>query len=88
MTVGKVQEAWVGIPTERKHGRGMPREPRSATTTPALSRRWDAYWRPTKESALLFNALAKEVMHNSEFLTRQECEMVAAVTAAAQNCHY
>jgi hypothetical protein len=33
-------------------------------------------------------ALIREVMYESEYLSRRECEMVAAVTAVAQDCHY
>jgi hypothetical protein len=33
-------------------------------------------------------ALIREVMYESEYLSRRECEMVAAVTAIAQDCHY
>ena len=32
--------------------------------------------------------LIREVMYESEYLSRRECEMVAAVTAVAQDCHY
>lgn len=38
--------------------------------------------------APFFGGLFREIMFGDGFLSRREREMVAAVTAAAQDCHY
>jgi hypothetical protein len=35
-----------------------------------------------------FNGLMREVMAGSETLSPAECQMIAAVSTAAQDCHY
>ena len=88
MTVGKVSEAWVRIPTEEERRAQFPPGTRIGNYdfgfVPAMGRLLATHDR----IGPAFAALSKEVMHNSESLSRQECEMIAAVSAAAQDCHY
>jgi alkylhydroperoxidase/carboxymuconolactone decarboxylase family protein YurZ len=53
-------------------------------TVPGMSRLIMAHMR----IAPFFGALFRQVMFEPGALTRQEREMVAAVAAAAQDCHY
>ena len=88
MTVDKASEAWIRIPTEEERRAQFPSGTRLGNYdfgfVPAMGRLLAAHDR----IGPAFSALIKEIMHNSEFLSRQECETVAAVTAAAQDCHY
>ena len=81
-------EAWVQIPTE---------EEVAAKLTPDEKRGgYDSGFIPAMGRLLLthdrigpaFGALFREIMFEPGCLTRQEREMVATVTAAAQDCHY
>ena len=88
MTFDKASEAWVRIPTEEERRAQFPPGTRIGNYdfgfVPAMGRLLAAHDR----IGPVFSALIKEIMHNSAFLSRQECEMVAGVTAAAQDCHY
>ena len=88
MTVGNVREAWIRIDTEEQRRAQFPPGARIGNYdfgfVAAMGRLLSLHDR----IGPAFSDLIKEVMHKSEFLSRQECEMVAAVTAAAQDCHY
>ncbi len=88
MNTDKVREAWISIPTEKERRAQSPPGTRIGSYdygfVPAMGRLLATHNR----IAPAFTGLFREVMHNSEFLSRQECEMIAAVTAAAQDCHY
>ncbi|MBT5877250.1 MAG: hypothetical protein HON77_10400 [Gammaproteobacteria bacterium] len=36
----------------------------------------------------VLDRLVETVMYQAEYLNRRECEMIAAISAAAQDCHY
>ena len=88
MTIGKAREAWIRIPKEEERRAQSPPGTRIGNYdfgfVPAMGRLLATHDR----IGSAFSALIKEVMHNSEFLSRQECEMIAAISAAAQDCHY
>ncbi len=88
MTAREVRDAWISIPTEDERRAQYPPGTKVGNYDfgfiPAMGRLLATHDR----IGPAFLALSKEVMHNPEYLSRQECEMVAAVTAAAQDCHY
>ena len=88
MAVESAREAWISIPTEEERRAQYPPGTKVGNYDfgfiPAMGRLLATHDR----IGPAFLALSKEVMHSSEVLSRQECEMVAAVTAAAQGCHY
>ena len=88
MTVRNVREAWIGIPTEEERRAQFPPGARVGNYDFGFVAAMGRLLASHDRIGPAFSALFKEVMHNSEFLSRQECEMVAAVTAAAQDCHY
>ncbi len=82
------QEAWVAIPSEEEIRAQLPPGrvyPYDFGFLPAMGRLLRAHRRIGQTFFLLFN----EVMWTPEgHLTRREREMIAAVAAAAQDCHY
>lgn len=82
------REAWVAIPSEETVRAALPpgaKYPYDFGFLPAMGRlirthqRIGAAWLP----------LFREIMWSSDsVLSRQEREMIAAVAAAAQDCHY
>lgn len=77
--------AWVQTPPEevvRAYvGRGHPYD---FGFIPAMSRLVAAH----AEIAPFFGALYRRIMFGDSVMTRRERELVAAVAAAAQDCHY
>ncbi len=86
-----VPEAWVRIPTEEELRARFPapaagaRHPYDFGFFPAMARLIMAHGR----IGPAFGALFTQIMFSPEGkLDRREREMVAAVAAAAQDCHY
>lgn len=83
-----VREAWVSIPTEEEHRSSLPPGAPAGNYDfgylPAMGRLQARH----KAIGPLFGALYRQVMFGPGELDRQEREMVAAVAAAAQDCHY
>jgi len=80
-------EAWVTIPTEDERRAQLPPGPAAGYDfgfLPAMGRLLAAH--PT--IGPLFGALFRQLMFEPGYLERPEREMVAAVAAAAQDCHY
>ena len=81
-------EAWVAIPTEDEHRASLPPGARAGNYDfgylPAMGRLQAKH----KAIGPMFGALYREVMFGPGELDRQEREMVAAVSAAAQDCRY
>ena len=80
-------EAWVAIPTEEERRAQLPPGPASGYDfgfLPAMGRLLAAH----TGIGPLFGALFRQLMFESGHLERQEREMIAAVAAAAQDCHY
>ena len=81
-------EAWVAIPNEAERRAQMPAgAPASGYDfgfLPAMGRLLSVH----KEIGPAFGRLFSTVMFGPGHLSRQEREMVAAVAAAAQDCHY
>ena len=81
-------EAWVAIPTEAERRAqlppGVPASGYDFGFVPAMGRLLAAH----KEIGPAFGKLFWTVMFAPGHLSRQEREMVAAVAAAAQDCHY
>lgn len=80
-------EAWISIPTEEERRAQLPVGPASGYDfgfLPAMGRLLSAH----NGIAPLFGALFRQLMFEPGHLGRQEREMVAAVAAAAQDCHY
>lgn len=82
-----VPEAWVRIPSETDM---------RATLPPGAPRPYDFGFIPAMGRLLAthdrigpaFMALYQQIMFGPGSLSRREREMIAAVTAAAQDCHY
>ena len=83
-----VPEAWVKIPTEEEIRERMPadaKHPYDFGFVPGMARLIMAHGRIGQAFGMLF----AQIMFSPEgALDRREREMVAAVTAAAQDCHY
>ncbi|MCH8893724.1 MAG: carboxymuconolactone decarboxylase family protein [Chloroflexi bacterium] len=81
-------EAWVAIPSETERRAqmppGVPASGYDYGFLPAMGRLLSAH----KEIGPAFGNLFRTVMFDPGHLSRQEREMVAAVAAAAQDCHY
>ena len=84
-------EAWVSIPSNedlqslrRPGAPSGPRHPYDFGFFPAMGRLQMAHPRIGAAFAALFN----QIMFAPGHLERREREMIAAVTAAAQDCHY
>ncbi len=81
-------EAWVVISREMERRAQTPPEVIAAGYDygflPAMGRLLSAH----KEIGPAFGQLFRTIMFGSGHLSRQEREMVAAVAAAAQDCHY
>ena len=84
-------EAWVNIPGNDALRAMMPkdgppgaRHPYDFGFMPAMGRLVIAHSR----IGAAFGALFQQIMFSPGKLDRREREMVAAVTAAAQDCHY
>ena len=88
MNQSSVREAWVQIPTEEEMHAQLPP---GTTASPyefgfilAMARLRAAH----DKIGPAFSALFRQIMFEPGHLSRQEREMVAAVAAAAQDCHY
>jgi alkylhydroperoxidase/carboxymuconolactone decarboxylase family protein YurZ len=82
-----IRDAWVELPTEAQIRAQTPpgaTHPYDFGFVAGMMRLSRAH--PTIGPA--FGALFRQIMFEPGFLTRREREMVAAVTAAAQDCHY
>ena len=80
-------EAWVQLPPEvatREQAPAGQANPYDFGFLPAMSRLLMTH----DEIGPLFRALFGKIMFEPGELNRREREMVAAVTAAAQDCHY
>lgn len=80
-------ESWIRIPTEEERRAQLPPGPASGYDfgfLPAMGRLLAAH----SSIGPLFGALFRQLMFEPGHLARQEREMVAAVAAAAQDCHY
>ncbi len=81
-------EAWVSIPSEAQRRAqippGVPASGYDYGFLPAMGRLLSVH----KEIGPVFGRLFWTVMFEPGHLNRQEREMVAAVAAAAQDCHY
>ena len=88
MSTEQVPEAWVRIPTEEEIRAQFASGTRTVSEDygfiPAMARLIATHDR----IGPAFTGLSREVMHNTEFISQQECEMIAAVSSAAQDCHY
>jgi hypothetical protein len=91
--IEKTSEAWVALPSDEQIQRMMaspappsppPKHPYNFGFTARMSRLMRAHERIGRAYGRLF----LEVMATESRLTRREKEMVAAVAAAAQDCHY
>lgn len=82
------REAWVAIPSEAEVRAQLPPGtvyPYDFGFLPAMGRLLRAH----KRIGQAFLSLFREIMWTPEgHLTRREREMIAAVAAAAQDCHY
>ena len=83
-----IPEAWVAIPNEAERRAQLPPGARAGGYDfgfiPAMGRLLSAH----KEIGPAFGNLFRIVMFEPGHLSRQEREMVAAVAAGAQDCHY
>jgi alkylhydroperoxidase/carboxymuconolactone decarboxylase family protein YurZ len=80
-------DAWVALPSEAQVRADMPagaKTPYDFEFLPNMTRLLMAHPR----LGLSFRRHFSEVMFKPGVLSRQEKELVAAVTAAAQDCHY
>lgn len=80
-------EAWVRLPTDeemRAMGYGLRPHPYDFGFIPGMARLRSAHRRIGPKMSDLF----REVMFAEGALSRAEREMIAAVTAAAQDCTY
>jgi alkylhydroperoxidase/carboxymuconolactone decarboxylase family protein YurZ len=87
MTEQPEKEAWVSLPSSEEVLAQMPRNkpfPYDFGFISAMRRLLMAHDRIGPAMLSLF----AQVMFEPGFLTRREREMVAAVAAAAQDCHY
>jgi alkylhydroperoxidase family enzyme len=81
------REAWIKLPTEHESLDSFPADhPYSigAGRVPAMARLISAH----PEFAPHFQRLVARIMFGPGALERTEREMIAAVAAAAQDCHY
>jgi len=91
VTESQQPEAWVRIRTNDEL-----RAMRPASAGPAQRRPYDFGFFPAMGRLIMahphiapaFGALFQQVMFAPGQLTRREREMIAAVTSAAQDCHY
>ena len=85
MDSAKVSEAWVAMPSEERLRQVMPAgHPYDFGFIPGMARLVMTHER----IAPFFGALFAQIMFAPGALQRREREMVAAVAAAAQDCHY
>ena len=88
MSESTIPEAWVQIPTEAQVRAKLPlgtkTGPYDFGFVPAMGRLLSSHGRIGRQ----FISLYREVMFGPGRLSRQEREMIAAVAAAAQDCHY
>ena len=86
--LSSIPEAWVQIPSEAEERARMPKGwtyPYDLGFLPAMGR----LLRTHERIGTAFVKLFSEIMWTPEsVLSRQEREMIAAVAAAAQDCHY
>lgn len=81
------EDCWIELPSEetvRAHVSSGLSNPYDFGFLPRMSRLLLAH----EDIAPLFRALFRAVMFADGHLCRREREMVAAVAAAAQDCHY
>ena len=87
-TANKAREAWIDIPTEAEVRAQSPKGgtyPYDFGFLPAMGR----LHRVHPRIGLAFLKLFEQVMWSAEsILSAAEREMIAAVAAAAQDCHY
>ena len=91
MTDERPREAWVNMPSNEALAAMQPagatlsaRHPYDFGFMPAMARLVIAHPRIGAQ----FGALFQQIMFSPGKLDRREREMVAAVTSAAQDCHY
>lgn len=88
MNETSVREAWVRIPTEEERlaelPPGTPASLYDFEFIPAMARLLASH----DKIAPAVGALIRQIMFEPGYLSRQEREMVAAMAAAAQDCHY
>ena len=85
MDGSKPPDAWVTMPGETEVRQYMGTgHPYDFGFIPAMARLVASHMR----IAPFFGALFRQIMFEPGALTRREREMVAAVAAAAQDCHY
>jgi hypothetical protein len=77
-------DAWVAMPSEEEIRPMMAGHPYDFGFLPAMGRLISAH----DTIGPAFGALFARIMFAPGELTRAEREMIAAVTAAAQDCHY
>ena len=85
--VDVTDEAWVRLPNDeemRAQGYGTKPHPYDFGFIPGMARLRSAHKRIAPKMSDLF----REIMFGDGVLTRAEREMIAAVTAAAQDCRY
>jgi alkylhydroperoxidase/carboxymuconolactone decarboxylase family protein YurZ len=81
----QILDAWVAMPDEATLRTYMGSEhPYDFGFLPAMARLVSAHTR----IAPFFGALFRQIMFEAGALSRREREMVAALAAAAQDCHY
>ncbi len=92
-----VQGAWVALPSDEQiRAMQVPQTPGAPAASQAVSRGYDFGFVAGMSRLLmahdrvgpLFRQLFRELMFGPGHLDRREREMVAAVAAAAQDCHY
>ena len=85
MADDRVRAAWVDLPGEEEMRSQLPGgHPYDFGFMPAMGRLLAAH----DQIGPAFGMLFSQIMFVPGSLTRAEREMIAAVTAAAQDCHY
>jgi len=83
--MARAPDAWVALPGEAKVRAVMPPgSPYDFGFLPAMARLVMAH----EQLGPLFGALFGQIMFVPGSLSRRERELIAAVTSAAQDCHY
>src|SRR5213083_1356439 len=83
--MARTPDAWLALPGEAEVRALMPPDmPYDFGFLPAMARLVMAH----KQYAPLFGALFGQIMFVPGSLSRRERELIAAVTSAAQDCHY
>jgi len=83
--MARTPDAWIALPGEAEVRALMPPgSPYDFGFLPAMARLVMAH----AQYAPLFGALFAQIMFAPGNLSRRERELIAAVTSAAQDCHY